>query len=116
MKNQNGILETRNREWGFSGTCVSNGRENPDLDWDQAMAFLTDPKSAFRLDPSVARDLLDAPFGRHLADECGPEDVERREAVDLEVERLIPLARLDPLADRAAVLGPLPNDLLGGSL
>jgi len=33
------------------------------------MAILTDPRGRFRLEADVARDLLDAPWGRHLANE-----------------------------------------------
>jgi len=33
------------------------------------MATLTDPQGRFRLEPEDARDLLDASWGRHLADQ-----------------------------------------------
>lgn len=59
---------TRNRAWGFYGTCVTLGHAEPDRAWDEAIEILTDPKYLFRLDPEIARDLLDAPWGRHLAD------------------------------------------------
>jgi len=59
---------TRNREWGFFGTCVTNGHADPEAAWDEAMALLTNPDGRFRLEPDVARDLLDATWGRHLAD------------------------------------------------
>jgi hypothetical protein len=59
----------RNREWGFFGTCVHNGHTDPEAAWDEAMAALTDPKGHFRLEPEDARDLLDATWGRHLADQ-----------------------------------------------
>ena len=45
-----------------------------------------------------------------------PEDVERGEAVDLEIEYLVSFACLDLLADRSAVLYPLPDRLLGCEL
>jgi hypothetical protein len=61
---------TRNREWGFFGTCVSNGHRDAEAAWDEAMATLTDPKGRFALNAEDARDLLDATFGRHLADDC----------------------------------------------
>jgi len=60
---------TQNREWGFYGTCESNGHTDPEAAWDEAMAALTDPKGAFALTPEDARDLLDATWGRHLADQ-----------------------------------------------
>lgn len=62
-------LRTRNRDWGFFGTCASNGYADPEAAWDEAMAALTDPKGRFRLEPRDARDLLDATWGRHLADQ-----------------------------------------------
>jgi hypothetical protein len=60
---------TRNRDWGFFGTCVSNGHADVEAAWDEAMAALTDSKGRFRLSPENARDLLDATWGRHLADQ-----------------------------------------------
>lgn len=60
---------TRNREWGFFGTCASNGHADPEAAWDEAMATLTDPKGRFALNAEDARDLLDATWGRHLADQ-----------------------------------------------
>jgi hypothetical protein len=60
---------TRNREWGFYGTCVTNGHQDPEAAWDEIMSLLTDPRGRFRFTPEVARDLLDAPWGRHLANE-----------------------------------------------
>ena len=60
---------TRNRDWGFFGTCVSNGHQDAEAAWDEAMATLTDPKGRFALNAEDARDLLDATWGRHLADD-----------------------------------------------
>ena len=74
MENQNAeatrgaTIPTRNRELGFYGTCVTLGHADPDAAWNEAIAILVDPAGMFRLDPEVARDLLDAPWGRHLAD------------------------------------------------
>ena len=62
--------QTQNREWGFFGTCVSNGHADAEAAWDEAMATLTDPKGRFALNAEDARDLLDATWGRHLADDC----------------------------------------------
>jgi hypothetical protein len=59
---------TRNRAWGFYGTCVTLGHADPDAAWNEAIEILTDLAGTFRLEPEVARDLLDAPWGRHLAD------------------------------------------------
>jgi len=60
---------TRNRQWGFFGTCASNGHADPEAAWDEAMATLTDRQGRFSLAPEDARDLLDASWGRHLADQ-----------------------------------------------
>ncbi len=69
MEKKTETPRTRNREWGFFGTCASNGHADPEAAWDEAMAALTDPKGPFRLSPENARDLLDATWGRHLADQ-----------------------------------------------
>ena len=61
-------IQTRNREWGFYGTCVSMGHADPGAAWNEAVEILMDPKYLFRLEAEVARDLLDAQWGRHLAD------------------------------------------------
>ena len=61
--------ETRNPEWGFYGTCRTNGHTDVDAAWGEAIQILTDPNGRFRLNPEVARDLLDAPWGRHLAND-----------------------------------------------
>jgi hypothetical protein len=63
------VPRTRNREWGFYGTCASEGHADPERAWDEAMAVLTDLKGRFVLQPEDARDLLDATWGRHLADQ-----------------------------------------------
>lgn len=73
-------LPTRNRKWGFFGTCVSNGHTDPQAAWDEAMAALTDSKGRFRLEAQDARDLLDATWGRHLADEVVGQEI--REAIE----------------------------------
>lgn len=69
MEKKTKTPRTRNREWGFFGTCVHNGHADPEAAWDEAMAALTDPKGRFRLSPENARELLDATWGRHLADQ-----------------------------------------------
>ena len=66
---------TRNREWGFFGTCASEGHADPEAAWNEAMAVLTDAKGHFRLEPEDARDLLDATWGRHLADQVVGEKI-----------------------------------------
>jgi hypothetical protein len=71
---------TQNRDWGFFGTCVSNGHQDAEAAWDEAMAALTDSKGRFRLEAEDARDLLDATWGRHLADEVVGQEI--REAID----------------------------------
>ena len=64
MKNLT-ILPTANLEWGFWGTSIHNGYDAP-MSWDAASRVLAE---AFKLSPEQTRDLLDARFGRHLADD-----------------------------------------------
>ncbi len=64
MKNT-AILPTQNKDWGFWGTSVGNGYD-ADLTWDSASKFLA---AEFDLTPEQSRDVLDARFGRHLADD-----------------------------------------------
>ena len=66
---------TRNRDWGFFGTCVSNGHQDAEAAWDEAMATLIHPKGRFRLEAENARDLLDATWGRHLADQVVGQEI-----------------------------------------
>jgi hypothetical protein len=63
MKNE--PLPTNNEEWGFWGTSVSNGFDAA-LTWDTASRFFA---KTFNLTPEETRTLLDARFGRHLADD-----------------------------------------------
>ncbi|PZP83296.1 MAG: hypothetical protein DI582_11200 [Azospirillum brasilense] len=56
---------TANHEWGFWGTSVRNGYD-AELTWDTASRFLA---KHFDLTAEQARDVLDARFGRHLADD-----------------------------------------------
>ncbi len=58
-------LPTANQEWGFWGTSVRNGYD-AELVWDAASRFLA---KEFDLTAEQARDVLDARFGRHLADD-----------------------------------------------
>lgn len=59
------ILPTENKEWGFWGTAERNGYDTA-LAWNAASQFLI---GAFDLTAEQARDVLDARFGRHLADD-----------------------------------------------
>lgn len=59
------ILPTANAEWGFWGTAERNGYDAA-LTWKAASQFLM---GAFDLTAEQARDVLDARFGRHLADD-----------------------------------------------
>jgi hypothetical protein len=59
------ILPTENKEWGFWGTAERNGYD-ADLTWNAAINFLI---AAFDLTAEQSRDVLDARFGRHLADD-----------------------------------------------
>lgn len=64
MKNT-AILPTGNKEWGFWGTSGHNGYD-AELTWEAASRFLA---KEFDLTPEQTRDVLDARFGRHLADD-----------------------------------------------
>ena len=59
------ILATENKEWGFWGTAERNGCDAA-LTWNAASKFLI---ATFDLTAEQARDVLDARFGRHLADD-----------------------------------------------
>ena len=56
---------TQNPDWGFSGTATRNGYE-PQMTWDAAADAVA---TAFDLKDDEVRTLLDARFGRHLADD-----------------------------------------------
>lgn len=56
---------TQNPEWGFWGTATRNGYD-PQMTWDAAADALA---TAFDLKDDEVRILLDARFGRHLADD-----------------------------------------------
>lgn len=62
---QQEILPTANTEWGFWGTSERNGYD-VELTWNAASNFLM---VEFKLNAEQARDVLDARFGRHLADD-----------------------------------------------
>jgi hypothetical protein len=59
------ILPTANKTWGFWGTSGRNGYDQR-MAWEAASDALA---TAFDLAPEQIRDLLDARFGRHLADD-----------------------------------------------
>lgn len=59
------ILATANKEWGFWGTAERNGYD-AEMTWNAASKFLI---ATFELTAEQARDVLDARFGRHLADD-----------------------------------------------
>ena len=59
------ILHTANHEWGYWGTCQHNGYD-AEMCWAAASRFLAE---RFKLKPEQVRDILDARFGRHLADD-----------------------------------------------
>ena len=59
------IMPTNNTEWGFWGTAGHNGYDQQ-MTWEAASDALA---TAFNLTPERVRDLLDARFGRHLADD-----------------------------------------------
>jgi len=73
------VITTTNESWGFFGTLRSNGATDAEALFDDAARALM-AKLGFT--PDQARDALDAPIGRHLADqrragESGKDLVER---------------------------------------
>lgn len=59
------ILPTANLQWGFWGTSIHNGYD-ADMTWAAVSRFLA---AEFDLTAEQVRDVLDARFGRHLADD-----------------------------------------------
>jgi hypothetical protein len=74
------IIPTANEAWGFWGTCGHNGYDQA-MAWEAASDALA---TAFDLTPEEVRDLLDARFGRHLADDLSfiPSGPVSREAIE----------------------------------
>ena len=77
----NNILPTANEEWGMWGTSGQNGYDQQ-LTWNATSRILA---AEFKLTPEQTRNLLDARFGRHLADDLsfikgGPDSAEKIEA------------------------------------
>ena len=74
------------------------------------MGFFCDAVGSFRLDPELARDLLDSTYGRHLADAVvndeGAESI--RDAIEhlMENGRLPPRDLEGPGGDRAGTDRP----------
>jgi hypothetical protein len=77
------ILPTANEAWGFWGTCGHNGYDQA-MAWEAASDALA---TAFDLTPEQVRDLLDARFGRHLADDLSfiPGGPASREAIETHI-------------------------------
>lgn len=71
------ILKTENTQWGFWGTSVNNGYD-PALTWEVASHFFA---IEFELTPEQTRDVLDATFGRHLADDLSFGDPHTTEGI-----------------------------------
>ncbi len=70
-------LATQNPDWGFWGTATRNGYD-PQMTWNAVADALA---TVFDLKNEEVRFLLDARFGRHLADDLsvikgGPVDPE----------------------------------------
>ena len=76
----NTTLPTNNTEWGFWGGCDHNGYDQQ-MAWEAASDALA---TAFDLTPEQVRDLLDARFGRHFADDLSfiAGDPVSREAIE----------------------------------
>ena len=79
------ILPTNNTEWGFWGTAGRNGYDQK-MTWEAASDVLA---TAFDLTPEQVRDLLDARFGRLLADDLSfiPGGPVSREAIEQHIMR-----------------------------
>lgn len=77
------ILPAKNESWGFWGTCRHNGY-GQEMAWEAASDVLA---TAFDLTPGQVRDLLDACFGRHFADDLSfiPGGPVSREAIESHV-------------------------------
>lgn len=58
-------IETRNTEWGFFGTIATQEHMDPAAEWNASIEYLM---RVHHLAPETARDFLDAPSGRHIAD------------------------------------------------
>jgi hypothetical protein len=58
------IPSTNNTDWGFWGTAGRNGYDQQ-MTWEAVSDALA---TAFDLTPEQVRELLDARFGRHLAE------------------------------------------------
>ena len=76
-------LATQNPDWGFWGTATRNGYD-PQMTWNAAAEALA---TAFDLKNEEVHFLLDARFGRHLADDLsfisgGPVD---SDAIELHI-------------------------------
>lgn len=74
------ILPSANLIWGLWGTSGHNGYDQP-MTWETVSDVLA---TAFDLTPEQVRDLLDARFGRHLADDLSfiPGGPVSREAIE----------------------------------
>ena len=59
------LLPTNNPEWGLWGTSIQSGYDAA-MCWDTVSHFFAD---THKLNPEETRTLLDAKFGRHLADD-----------------------------------------------
>jgi len=77
------ILPAGNLTWGFWGTSGHNGYDQ-EMAWEAASDVLA---TAFDLTPEQVRDLLDARFGRHFADDLSfiPGGPVSREAIESHV-------------------------------
>jgi hypothetical protein len=74
------IFPTKNTEWGFWGAAGRSGYDQQMTSEAASDALAT----AFDLTPAQVRDLLDARFGRHLADDLSfiPGGPVSREAIE----------------------------------
>ena len=69
------ILETKNEGWGFYGTTKMECNESQTKErWTEAFTTLI---KFSNLQPEVIRRFLDSKYGRHLADACYKNDVEK---------------------------------------
>ena len=85
------ILPTANEVWGLWGTAGHNGYDQ-EMTWEAASDALA---TAFNLNPEQVRNLLDARFGRHLADDLSfiPGGPVSREIIEQHIMALIRVDR-----------------------
>lgn len=68
------MITTKNEPWGFYGTLATRGVDRVAERFDDAARALM---ARFDLSETEARDFLDAPIGRHMADDLSDQETGR---------------------------------------